>query len=130
MPLDKTIRILVVDDFENVARTLQSQLRQLGFSKVEVAAGGPTALAKLKEAKDFGLILADWIMPEVNGLDLLKEVRGDQKLKNVPFIMVTGNTNPEDVAAAKKAGVTSYIIKPYNMATLKQRLEATFGPLN
>lgn len=130
MAVDRDMRILVVDDFENIGRTLKSQLRQLGFTKVEVAASGTAALEKIKETKDYGLILADWIMPDVNGLALLKEVRGDPKLKGVPFIMVTGNTDPEDVTAAKKAGVSNYIIKPYNMATLKQRLEATLGALN
>lgn len=130
MPADKSVHVLVVDDFENIARTLRSQLRQLGFTNVDVAVGGTQALEKLKQKKDYGLVLADWMMPDVSGLQLLQQVRGDQELQKAQFIMVTGNTNPEDVAAAKKAGVNGYVVKPYNLATLKQRLEATLGPLN
>ncbi|HTP83561.1 MAG TPA: response regulator [Alphaproteobacteria bacterium] len=130
MAADKTIHILVVDDFENIARTLRSQLRGLGFTKVDVAVGGLQALEKLKEAKDYGLILADWTMPDLNGLQLLQKVREDKEMKGIRFLMVTGNTNPGDVAAAKKLGVNGYVIKPYNLATLKQRLEGLLGPLN
>ena len=130
MPADTSVHVLVVDDFENIARTLRSQLRQLGFTNVDVAVGGTQALEKLKQKKDYGLVLADWMMPDVSGLQLLQEVRSDKELQKARFIMVTGNTNPEDVAAAKKAGVNGYVVKPYNLATLKQRLEATLGPLN
>ncbi len=130
MAADKNIHVLVVDDFENIARTLRSQLRQLGFTNVDVAVGGPQALEKLKETKDYGLVLADWMMPDVNGLQLLQQIRGDKEMQTARFVMVTANTNPEDVAAAKKAGVNGYVVKPYNLATLKQRLEATLGPLN
>lgn len=130
MAADKSIHILVVDDFENIARTLRSQLRGLGFTKVDVAVGGAQALEKLKAAKDYGLILADWTMPDLTGLQLLQKVREDNETKNIRFLMVTGNTAPEDVAAAKKAGVNGYVIKPYNLATLKQRLEGVLGPLN
>ena len=130
MAADKNVHTLVVDDVENVARTLRSQLRHLGFTKVDVAVGGAEALGKLREAGDFGLILADWTMPDLTGLQLLQEVRKDKEMKDILFIMVTGNTNPDDVAAAKKAGVNGYVIKPYNLVTLKQRLEATLGPLN
>ncbi len=130
MTADKGVHILVVDDIETVARTLRSQLRQLGFSKVDIAMSGGEALEKLKAAGDYGLVLADWAMPDLNGLQLLQQVRGDQNMKAMRFMMVTGNTNPEDVAAAKKAGVNGYLVKPYNLATLKQRLEGLLGPLN
>ena len=116
MPVDKNIRILVVDDFENIARTLRSQLRQLGFMNVDVAISGAEALQKLKAAKDFGLVLADWAMPDLSGLQLLQEVRQDKESRGLRFIMVTGNTNPKDVGAAKQAGVNGYIVKPYNLA--------------
>ncbi len=130
MAADKSVRILVVDDFENIARTLRSQLKQLGFLNIDIATGGTQALEKLKAAKDYGLVLADWSMPDVSGLQLLQQLRGDHDLKSVRFIMVTGNTDPHDVSAAKKAGVNGYVVKPYNLATLRQRLEATLGPLN
>lgn len=129
MPADKTVRVLVVDDFENIARTLRSQLRQLGFANVDVAVSGTEALEKIKAGPEYGLVLADWAMPDLTGLQLLRHVREGQASQNARFIMVTGNTNPEDVAAAKKAGVSGYVVKPYNLATLKQRLEAILGPL-
>ena len=129
MPADKNMHILVVDDFENVARTLRSQLRQLGFTNVDVAMSGNEALEKIKASKDFGLVLADWMMPDLNGLQLMQQVRQDQETKATRFIMVTGNTNPSDVAAAKQAGVSGYIVKPYNLANLKRQIEATLGPL-
>lgn len=129
MPADKNVHTLVVDDFETTARTLRSQLRQLGFTNVDVAVGGGEALDKLKAAKDYGLVLADWTMPGLTGLQLLQKIREDKELKSIRFLMVTGNTNPEDVSAAKKANVNGYVIKPYNLATLKQRLEAVLGPL-
>ena len=130
MTADKGMHILVVDDIEHVARTLRSQLRQLGFSKVDIAMSGGEALEKLKAAGDFGLILADWTMPDITGLQLLQQIRGDTTMKGIRFMMVTGNTAPDDVAAAKKAGVNGYIVKPYNLATLKQRLEGVLGPLS
>lgn len=130
MAVDKNVHILVVDDFENIARTLRSQLKQLGFANVDVALSGGEALEKLKASKDYGLVLADWTMPDVNGLQLLRQMRENQDMKNLRFVMVTGNTNPGDVAAAKQAGVNGYIVKPYNLATLKQRLEATLGAFN
>jgi len=123
------MHILVVDDFENIARTLRSQLRQLGFTNVDVAVSGNEALEKIKAAKDFGLVLADWTMPDLSGLQLLQQVRQDKDVKATRFIMVTGNTNPQDVAAAKQAGVSGYVVKPYNLANLKRQIEATLGPL-
>ena len=129
MPADKNTHILVVDDFENIARTLRSQLRQLGFTNVDVAMSGNEALEKIKAAKDFGLVLADWAMPDLSGLQLLQQVRQDKDMKTTRFIMVTGNTNPQDVAAAKQAGVNGYVVKPYNLANLKRQIEATLGPL-
>ena len=129
MPADKNMHILVVDDFENIARTLRSQLRQLGFTNVDVAISGTEALEKIKTSKDFGLVLADWAMPDLNGLQLLQQVRQNQETKATRFIMVTGNTNPQDVAAAKQAGISGYIVKPYNLANLKRQIEATLGPL-
>jgi len=129
VPADKNTHILVVDDFENIARTLRSQLRQLGFTNVDVAMSGNEALEKIKAAKDFGLVLADWAMPDLSGLQLLQQVRQDKDMKSTRFIMVTGNTNPQDVAAAKQAGVNGYVVKPYNLANLKRQIEATLGPL-
>lgn len=127
LAVDPNIHILVVDDFENIARTLRSQLKQLGFTNVDVAVSGNEALQKMKAAKDFGLVLADWAMPDLSGLQLLQQVRQDQDIRAARFIMVTGNTNPKDVAAAKQAGVNGYIVKPYNLAKLKQQVEVTLA---
>ncbi|HEX9463923.1 MAG TPA: response regulator [Alphaproteobacteria bacterium] len=125
--MDPNIHILVVDDFENIARTLRSQLKQLGFTNVDVAMSGTEALQKMKATKDYGLVLADWAMPDMSGLQLLQQVRMDQEIRRARFIMVTGNTNPSDVAAAKQAGVNGYIVKPYNLTKLKQQVWTTLG---
>ncbi len=127
MAVDPNIHILVVDDFENIARTLRSQLKQLGFTNVDVAMSGTEALQKMKATKDYGLVLADWAMPDMSGLQLLQQVRMDQEIRRARFIMVTGNTNPSDVAAAKQAGVNGYIVKPYNLTKLKQQVWTTLG---
>ena len=129
MAVDKGLHILVVDDIDAAVQMLRLQLKQLGFTNIDVARDGAEAVDLINAVKDYGLILADWNMTGVSGLDLLKMVRSNQKLGSVPFIMITGNNQSKDVFAAKQAGVTNYIMKPYNLATLRQRLEAAFGPL-
>ena len=127
MPIDTTMKVLVIDDFESSALMLKSQLKKLGFTHIEVATGGAEALARLRAAKDYRLIMSDWAMDSVDGLQVLQWVRSDDRLRGAKFLMVTGNTNAKDVAAARAAGVSGYVIKPYNIAMLKQRVEAAFG---
>jgi two-component system, chemotaxis family, chemotaxis protein CheY len=124
---DKAMSILIVDDYKTMLRIIRNLLKQLGFDNVDEASDGATALQRLRE-KDFGLVISDWNMEPMTGLQLLKEVRSDAKLAHIPFVMVTAESKTENVIAAKEAGVTNYIVKPFNAETLKQKLTAVFGP--
>lgn len=126
MAVDKNMHILVVDDYNTMRRIIRNLLRQLGFEHTEEAASGPEALTKLHE-RQYGLIISDWNMEPMTGLDLLKQVRADAKLKNMPFIMVTAESKPENVIAAKQAGVSNYVVKPFNAETLKTKMVAVIG---
>ncbi len=126
MPVDKGIPILIVDDYKTMLRIVRNLLKQLGFNNVDEATDGAMALEKLR-AKKYGLIISDWNMEPMTGYELLKEVRADEQLKNTPFIMVTAESKTDNVIAAKKAGVNNYIVKPFNAATLKQKLQAVLG---
>ena len=120
------MKILVVDDYATMRRIVRNLLTQIGFSDIEEAGDGVTALAKLRESK-FGLVISDWNMEPMTGLQLLKEIRADNKLNATPFIMVTAESKTENVVAAKEAGVNNYIVKPFNAATLKSKIEAVCG---
>ena len=123
MSVDKNMKVLVVDDYKTMQKIVSNLLRQLGFTNVEVASDGGEALKKLR-SDSFGMVISDWNIEPMTGLELLKEVRQDAKLKPLPFIMVTAESKPENVVAAKKAGVNNYIVKPFNAATLKQKMVA------
>ncbi len=120
------IPILIVDDYKTMLRIIRNLLKQLGFNNVEEAMDGSVALQKLRD-KDFGLVISDWNMEPMSGLQLLKEVRADVKLKDLPFIMITAESKSENVVAAKDAGVSNYIVKPFNAATLKGKLTTVLG---
>lgn len=126
MSVDMSMNILIVDDYKTMLRIVRNLLNQLGFQNVDEATDGSAALQKLRE-KNFGLVISDWNMEPMTGLQLLKEVRSDIKLKGTPFIMVTAESKTENVVAAKEAGVNNYIVKPFNAATLKQKLVSVIG---
>jgi two-component system chemotaxis response regulator CheY len=126
MTVDKNMPVLIVDDYKTMLRIIRNLLRQLGFSNVDEASDGATALQKLRR-DSFGLVISDWNMEPMTGLQLLKEVRADEKLRGTPFIMVTAESKTENVIAAKKAGVNNYIVKPFNAATLKTKMTAVLG---
>ena len=126
MTVDKNMNVLVVDDYKTMIRIIKNLLKQLGFNNVEEATDGGTALQKLRDA-NFGLVISDWNMEPMTGLQLLKEVRADSRLKDMPFIMVTAESKTENVVAAKEAGVSNYIVKPFNAATLKAKLVGVLG---
>lgn len=131
LAVDKQKRVLVVDDSKAVCLNLRSFLKELGFPNVDMAEDGLIALEKLRaDITAYGLIISDWNMERMNGYDLLKAVKQDIKTKHIPFIMITAQNAPENVVLAKKAGVNNYIIKPFTVATLKQRVEAVLGPLS
>ena len=124
--VDKNMPILIVDDYKTMLRIIRNLLKQLGFDNVDEATDGSSALQKLRD-KEFNLVISDWNMEPMSGLQLLKEVRADMKLKEMPFIMITAESKSENVIAAKEAGVSNYIVKPFNAATLKGKLSAVLG---
>lgn len=126
MSVDMNMKVLVVDDYKTMVRIIRNLLKQLDFNNVDEAADGSAALRKLRDG-DFGLVISDWNMEPMTGIQLLKEVRSDEKLKDLPFIMVTAESKTENVVAAKEAGVNNYIVKPFNAATLKSKLVGVLG---
>lgn len=126
MAIDSNLRILIVDDYSTMLRILRNLLRQLNFENVDEAADGAEALQKLRTG-NFGLVISDWNMVPVTGIDLLRQVRSDAKLKSLPFIMVTAESKTENIIVAKQAGVSNYIVKPFNAATLKTKMESVLG---
>jgi two-component system chemotaxis response regulator CheY len=117
------MKVLVVDDYSTMRRIIRNLLTQIGYSEIDEAADGNEALAKLR-AVHYGLVISDWNMEPMTGYDLLKQVRADDKLKTTPFIMVTAESKTENVVAAKQAGADDYIVKPFNAATLQQKINA------
>lgn len=128
MAVDKNMKIMIVDDYSTMLRILRNLLRQLEFNNVEEANNGGDALQKLRE-NQYHLIISDWNMQPMTGLELLKEVRADAKLKHIPFIMVTAESKTDNVIAAKQAGVSNYIVKPFNAETLKTKMASVLGPI-
>ena len=125
MALDRSMSVLVVDDYNTMIRIIRNLLKQIGFSDIDDAADGSAALARMREKK-YGLVISDWNMEPMTGYELLKEVRADPGLSKTPFIMVTAESKTENVIAAKKAGVNNYIVKPFNAQTLQSKIEAVF----
>jgi len=126
MAVDMNMSILIVDDYKTMLRIIRNLLKQLGFNNVDEATDGSSALHKLRE-KGYGLVISDWNMEPMTGIQLLREVRADTQLKEMPFIMITAESKSENVVAAKEAGVSNYIVKPFNAATLKQKLTSIIG---
>ena len=126
MAVDKNMHILVVDDYNTMLRILKNLLKQLGFNNVEDAMDGAQALSKLNSAK-FDFIISDWNMEPITGIELLREVRASDNLKHIPFIMITAESKTENVIAAKEAGVSNYIVKPFNAETLKGKMASVIG---
>ncbi len=126
MAVKKDMAILVVDDYKTMLRIIRNLLKQLDFNNVDEATDGAEALKKLR-GKEYGLVISDWNMEPMTGLQLIREVRSDKKLKKLPFIMVTAESKTENVVAAKEAGVSNYIVKPFNAETLKQKMVSVLG---
>ena len=126
MAVDKNAPILIVDDYKTMLRIIRNLLKQLGFDNVDEATDGGQALQKLRQ-REFALVISDCNMEPMTGIELLREVRADARLKALPFIMVTAESKTENVISAKAAGVSNYIVKPFNAATLKMKLSAVLG---
>ena len=119
------MKVLIVDDFATMRRIVRNVLKQIGFTTMVEADNGKAALKVLKKEK-IDLILCDWNMPEMPGIDLLKAIKSDDELKNIPFVMVTAEAQKENIIEAVKAGVSSYIVKPFTAETVTEKLNTIF----
>ena len=129
MPLDTKMKVLVVDDFSTMRRIVKNILKQLGFERIEEAEDGEQAYSKLS-SDGFQFVVSDWNMPNMDGISLLKKVRSDPALKNMPFLMVTAEAEKEKVIEAIKAGVNNYVVKPFTAEILKEKMEKIFEKIN
>lgn len=123
--MDKNMKILIVDDFSTMRRIIKNLLRDLGFNNTHEADDGNTALPMLKGG-DFDFVVTDWNMPGMQGIDLLRAIRADDKLKHLPVLMVTAEAKREQIITAAQAGVNGYVVKPFTAGTLKEKLEKVF----
>lgn len=126
MGVNFEMSILIVDDYKTMLRIIGNLLKQLGFYNIDEATDGEMAFLKLQKKK-YDLVISDWNMQPVSGLELLKNVRESDNLKKIPFIMVTAESKTENVMTAREAGVDNYIVKPFTAATLKSKLSSIFG---
>jgi two-component system chemotaxis response regulator CheY len=126
MAVDKNTPILVVDDYKTMVRIVRNLLHQLGFDNVDDASDGASALVKLR-TKRFGLVISDWAMEPMSGLELLQAMRADPDLKALPFIMITAENRKERIAQAEQAGADGYIIKPFSAEALRERIARVMG---
>lgn len=127
--MDKNMKILIVDDFSTMRRIIKNLLRDLGFNKTQEADDGITALPMLKGG-EFDFLVTDWNMPGMQGIDLLKAVRADAELANLPVLMVTAEQKRDQIIEAAQAGVNGYIVKPFTAQTLKEKLEKIFDRID
>ena len=123
--IDKSMNVLVVDDFPTMRRIVRSLLKELGFNNVDEAEDGQDALGKL-QAGSFQFVISDWNMPNIDGLDMLKQIRADGNLGSTPVLMITAEAKKENIIAAAKAGANGYIVKPFTAVTLKEKLTKIF----
>jgi two-component system chemotaxis response regulator CheY len=126
--VDKNMRILVVDDFATMRRIIKNLLRDLGFNNTAEADDGTTALPMLQNGQ-FELLITDWNMPGMQGIDLLQAVRADARLRSLPVLMVTAEAKREQIVLAAQAGVNGYIVKPFTAQTLKEKVDKIFERL-
>ncbi|CAM3883971.1 chemotaxis response regulator CheY [Rahnella bruchi] len=125
---DNNLRFLVIDDFATMRRIVRNLLQDLGFKNVEEAEDGHDALTKLRASK-FDFVISDWNMPNIDGLQLLSEIRKDDTLKTIPVLMVTAEAKKENIIAAAQAGANGYVVKPFTAAILEEKLNKIFEKL-
>ena len=123
--MDPNMKVLVVDDFATMRRIVKNILKQIGFTNIVEADDGSIALGVLKKEK-IDLVISDWNMPKMTGLDLLKSVRADESTKHIPFVMVTAEAQKDNVLQAVQAGVNNYVVKPFTADTVREKLEQVF----
>ena len=128
MSINKDMKSLIVDDFSTMRRIIKNLLRDLGYNNTQEADDGKTGLPILQNG-DFDFLVTDWNMPGMTGIDLLKAVRSDDKLKTLPVLMVTAESKRDQIVEAAQAGVNGYIVKPFTATTLKEKIEKIFERL-
>ncbi|MDC9592646.1 chemotaxis response regulator CheY [Xenorhabdus sp. IM139775] len=124
----KDLKFLVVDDFSTMRRIVRNLLKELGFNNVDEAQDGAEALTKLRTA-EFDFVISDWNMPNIDGLELLKTIRSEEKLAALPVLMVTAEAKKENIIAAAQAGASGYVVKPFTAAILEEKLNKIFEKL-
>ena len=122
---DPNMKFLVVDDFSTMRRIVRNLLKELGFSNVHEAEDGVEALKKLR-VEPFDFVVSDWNMPNMTGIELLREIRGDAALKHLPVLMVTAEAKRENIVEAAQAGASGYVVKPFTAITLDEKLQKIF----
>ena len=120
------MKILVVDDFSTMRRIVRNLLKELGFTNVQEAEDGVDALTKLRSEYNFQFVVSDWNMPNMTGIQLLREIRADEQLKHLPVLMVTAEAKRENIIEAAQAGASGYVVKPFTSATLNEKLQKIF----
>lgn len=123
--MDKNMKILIVDDFSTMRRIIKNLLRDLGFTNTAEADDGNTALPMLQSG-NFDFLVTDWNMPGMNGIELLRAVRADDRLKHLPVLMVTAEAKRDQIIEAAQAGVNGYVVKPFTAQALKEKIEKVF----
>ncbi|OQW65410.1 MAG: response regulator [Nitrospira sp. ST-bin5] len=126
MPADLNMKILVVDDMSTMRRIVKNILKQLGFANMEEAENGQEALQKLR-ADTFGFVVSDWNMPVMPGIEMLRAIRADEKLKHIPVLMVTAEAQKENLIEAIQAGVNNYVVKPFTAETMQEKINKIFN---
>lgn len=121
---NKELKVLVVDDFASMRSMIQNSLMSLGFSKISMANGAVDAVKQIEGGAEFDLIISDWNMPHMTGLEFLQYVRGAKQVKDVPFLMITSEAQREHIIEAAKAGVSQYIVKPFTVDALQEKIES------
>ncbi len=128
MAIDTNMEYLIVDDFSTMRRITRGLLKELGATNVDEAEDGVQALSKLK-AGNFDFVITDWNMPNMTGIELLKAIRSDAKLKSLPVLMITAEAKKENIIEAAQSGANGYIVKPFTAATLSEKLNKIFDNL-
>lgn len=130
MALDLKMKTLVIDDMNTMRKIIKKMLKEIGFINIEEANDGKPAWQMIQEAHEAGtpyqFIVSDWNMPGLSGLDLLKQIRADERFKKLPFLMITAEAEQSNVVIAVKAGVSNFIVKPFNKATLQAKIDKVF----
>jgi len=126
---DSKLKFLVVDDFSTMRRIVRNLLKELGFPNVDEAEDGASALAKLKR-HSFDFVVSDWNMPNMSGIDLLRAIRGDARLKHLPVLLVTAEARKENIIEAAQEGANGFVVKPFTAATLEEKLNKVFKRMN